>query len=86
MEKETFQQSQQGSGSAESTGQERKEQWNNSADMDQQQKENIAKEIGEEKDAVIDVKDTGGLTGRDDQAGGSGDGMESQNTNQPTDI
>ena len=85
MEKEQLQQGQQGSGSAESIGKDRKAQWNESADMSEQDKADIAAEIGVDKDAVVDIKSTGGLSGRDDNAGGSGDGMENQSTGQATD-
>ena len=85
MEKEQLQQGQQGSGSAESLGKDRKDQWNESADMTEQDKEAIAAEIGVDKDEVADIKSLGGLSGRDDNAGGSGDGMENQSTGQATD-
>lgn len=86
MEKEQLQESQQGSGAAEALGKERPAEWNNSADISEQDKAGIAAEVGEDKDRIVDVKDLGGLSGADDNAGGSGDGMEKQSTGQPTDI
>jgi hypothetical protein len=86
MEKEELQQGRQGSGAAEAVGKDRPAEWNESADMSKQDKAAIAAEIGEDKDKVVDVKSTGGLSGRDDYAGSSGDGMEGQSTRQATDV
>jgi hypothetical protein len=44
----------------------------------------MASQIGEKKDNVTTIADMGGLSGRDDSAGGSGDRMEDQSTNQET--
>ncbi|HYE54246.1 MAG TPA: hypothetical protein VD996_05360 [Chitinophagaceae bacterium] len=76
--------SQQGTGSAENTGQDRSTQQNNAARLSDQQKQDIAREIGEERDEVADVQDMGTLSGRDDASGGSGDDMEGQDTGRET--
>ena len=78
-------QSQPGSGSAENRGENRVYQGHNKTDISEQEKKDIAAEIGEDSNKVADLKDTGALSGRDDAAGGSGDRMEEQSTGQATD-
>ena len=80
--KEQFQQSQSGSGSAEQTGRERSEQ---QVSPDTGQKQDIASQIGEYQESISSVRETGGLSGRDDASGGSGDRMERESSNERTD-
>lgn len=79
------QQAQQGSGSAENIGQQRSAQQNTNAILSDEEKQNLAAQLGEGPNAVVGLKDLGALSGRDDTAGGSGDGMESQSTGDATD-
>jgi hypothetical protein len=72
-----------GSGSAENKGQSRQEQMNRTNDQ-LQDKQNIAREIGEDPSRIASVRDTGALSGRDDSAGGSGDRMEEESSGDPT--
>lgn len=83
-QKEQFQQSQAGSGSAEQTGRERAAQQQN-LQPGNNEKQDIASQIGEDRNRVSSIRETGGLSGRDDAAGGSGDRMENENSNEPTD-
>ena len=82
--KEQFQQSQSGSGSAEQTGRERSEQ-QQPLSPDQEQKQDIASQIGEDQNSISSIRETGGLSGRDDASGGSGDRMERESSNEMTD-
>ena len=77
--------SQQGSGSAENQDQSRKEQLNRFNDATHQDKEDVAREIGEATENIAGLKDLGAMSGRDDASGGSGDGMENEHTRHRTD-
>jgi hypothetical protein len=83
--KETFQQAQQGSGSAENMGQDRSAQQNSNTVLSDEEKQNLAAQMGEGPNAVVGLKDLGALSGRDDASGGSGDRMEDQSTGAATD-
>lgn len=83
--KETFHQTQQGSGSAENIGQDRSSQVNQTANLSEPEKEDIAAQIGEDPGSIADLKEMGALSGRDDLAGGSGDRMEEESTGSQTD-
>ncbi|HEV7334308.1 MAG TPA: hypothetical protein VGN63_24965 [Flavisolibacter sp.] len=85
QKKEQFQQSQSGTGSAEQTGRDRTEQQQQIIDLDNEQKQDIANQIGENSNAVSSIGETGHLSGRDDAAGGSGDRMENESSNERTD-
>lgn len=87
MEKDndSLQQSQQGTGSSENKGQERSTQLNNKTDLSQEERQNIADEIGEAPEAIASLKDIGALSGRDDNAGAPGDRMEDESTGRETD-
>jgi hypothetical protein len=80
-----MQPAQQGSGSAENKGQDRDARQNSKTVISDQERQNLAAQLGEGPNAVVGLKDLGALSGRDDAAGGSGDGMESQNTGDATD-
>ena len=73
-------QQQGGSGSAEHTDCSRDEQKLANTNLGDEERSDIAAQIGEEKDSITTISDLGGLSGRDDAAGGSGDRMEGQNT------
>lgn len=79
-------QQQGGTGSAEQTNLDRKEQKATSADISENEKSDIASQIGESKGDVRTISDLGGLSGRDDSAGGTGDRMERESTNEATDT
>ena len=82
---EQFQRGQQGSGSAENIGQDREKQFNQKADISNEEKQDIEAQLGKGAVPVADIKDLGGLSGADDSAGGFGDGMTQENTGKPTD-
>ncbi|MBD0278898.1 MAG: hypothetical protein ICV51_19700 [Flavisolibacter sp.] len=79
-----FQQGQQGSGSSENTGRDRTEQRNAHTELNKQERQEIAGEMGQGPNRIADLKDMGALSGRDDAAGGSGDEMENENTGKAT--
>ena len=83
--RESLQQGQEGSGSAENTGATRAAQNAPLTDLSTQEKQDIAREIGEDGDAVVSVKDLGQLSGRDDASGGMNDEMERSSTGEATD-
>lgn len=82
--KEQFQRAQQGSGSAENMGESRDKQVNRTEDLSKQEKTDIAAKMGKGPNPVEDIEDMGKLSGRDDYAGGFGDGMSQQSTGEPT--
>ena len=82
--KAPFQTSQEGSGSAENRGQERNQQQAENLKLNQQERQNIGNQLGNDKSRVADLDDLGSNSGRDDNAGGSGDRMEDQSTGQGT--
>ncbi len=83
--RESLQAGQQGSGSAENTGQERHDQTQPLTNLSSAQKQDIADEIGEDADGVASIKDLGQWSGRDDASGGVNDGMEGSSTGEETD-
>ena len=78
--KGSFQQGQQGSGSAENTGRSREEQQNPVTNLSKQQRQDIAGEMGSGPNPVADLQDMGALSSRDDAAAGSGHRMENEST------
>jgi hypothetical protein len=83
--KAPFQTSQEGTGSAENRGQERNQQQAQNTKLNQQERQDIGDQLGSDKNRVADLDDLGMNSGRDDNAGGSGDQMEDQSTGQGTD-
>ena len=83
--KDQFEKAQQGSGSAENIGQERQAQQAGNAVLSDEEKQNLAAQLGEGPNAIVGLKDLGALSGRDDAAGGMGDGMEGESTGEATD-
>ena len=79
------QQTQQGTGSAENTGQERSQQFNEMSELSLEERMNVADQIGIPARDVIDASATGTSSGRDDLSGGSGDRMEEESTGEATD-
>lgn len=82
--KQDQQQSSGGSGSAENKGQRRSDQKNKTTSISNEDRQKIAGEMGKGTNRIADIEDLGGLSGRDDSSGGSGDRMEDRNTNQGT--
>ena len=80
--KDSLQNRQQGSGSAENTGREREAQKNQKTELNKQERQEIAGEMAQGPNPVADLRAMGGCSGRDDAAGGSGDRMEQENTNE----
>lgn len=78
-------QSQPGSGSAENKNESRTEQLNRRMDDTTEDKEEVAHQIGEATSHIAGLKDMGSMSGRDDAAGTSGDGMEDEHTGKRTD-
>jgi hypothetical protein len=79
------QQSQPGTGSAENTGRDREEQMHKKTDLSENERKDIASEIGEDPDKIASIRDTGAMSGRDDASGGTADRMEQQSTGEATD-
>jgi hypothetical protein len=84
-ERDDLQQGQPGTGSAENTGQERNQQFNEMTELSLEERMKVADQIGVPVDNVADASQTGAMSGRDDAAGGSGDRMEDLSTGQDTD-
>ena len=82
--KAPFQTSQEGSGSAESRGQNRNEQQAKNTKLNSQEKRDVASQLGKGKNRVADLDDLGMRSGRDDASGGSGDRMEDESTGKDT--
>jgi hypothetical protein len=82
--KQNQQQSLHGSGSAENKGQDRSAQKSRSTNISQEERQKIAGQMGKGPNRIADIKDLGGMSGRDDSSGGSGDRMEDQSTDQGT--
>jgi hypothetical protein len=78
-------QGQGGSGSAENIGQPREAQKAQMTHVDEQQKKDIAEQTGLKPDDILGLDETGATSGRDDFAGGSGDDMESTDSDAGTD-
>ena len=83
--KKNIESSQQGSGSAENKGQDRNAQQNSKTVLSDEERQNLAAQMGEGPNAMVGLKDMGALSGRDDASGGSGDRMENESTGVPTD-
>jgi hypothetical protein len=79
------QQSQQGTGSAEHKDQSRTAQQNTSAEISEQEKQDIASQVKEPVKNITDIRGVGGMSGRDDAAGGAGERMDDESTGKPTD-
>ena len=77
-------QQQGGTGSAEQTGRDRQKQKMPTTDMTEKEKADVASQISESKNISRTIADIGGMSGRDDAAGGSGDRMENESTNKST--
>jgi hypothetical protein len=75
-----------GSGSAENVGRSREDQKNQDFNLDEGAKNDIADQIGVDKSNIADLQDLGAGSGRDDLAGGFGDGMINQSTDEATDV
>ena len=82
--KEEQQRSQQGSGSAENRGESREAQKAQNTVVGTEERKNIADQAGLQPEDIIDVQDTGALSGRDDASGGSGDDMAGAGTGDAT--
>ena len=76
---------QQGSGSAENSGDNREAQKAKYTQTDKEERKDLAQEAGLGRKRLTDLDEMGALSGRDDYAGGSGDEMSDQSTNQDTD-
>ncbi|MGV3656446.1 MAG: hypothetical protein ACO1NX_00775 [Chitinophagaceae bacterium] len=74
----------QGTGSAEQTGRNREAQ-QAKTDMSKEERKDVAGEGGIGRKHIATQKDLGTDSGRDDYAGGSGDDMSTQSTNERTD-
>ncbi len=79
-----MQASQQGSGSAENRGQDRADQLS-PATGEAPRTEKIKESLGNDSGRLSSIRELGGLSGRDDISGGSGNRMEEQSTGQQTD-
>ena len=82
---ESNRQGQGGSGSAENKGQSRQDQLSQSMSIGSDERQDIADQTGLKPEDIADLQDVGGMSGRGDAAGGSGDDMENTSTNEGTD-
>ena len=73
-----------GSGSAENGDRDRTDQIVKNTDASQNRQE-IEDALGSDAKRLTSLQDMGAFSGRDDVAGGSGDGMEDQHSGQSTD-
>ena len=73
-----------GSGSAENKGESREAQKAQMTNIPEQERKDIADQTGLKPDDIVDLQQTGALTGRDDAAGGSGHGMTGTSSNEGT--
>jgi hypothetical protein len=78
-------QGQGGSGSAENKGQSRQDQLSKAMSIGSDERQDIADQTGLKPEDIADLQDVGGMSGRGDAAGGSGDNMENTSTNEGTD-
>jgi hypothetical protein len=85
MNNNSNRQQQGGTGSAEQTGRDRSEQQSQKTHISDDDKQDIASAIGEDSSRISTIEELGGLSGRDDSSGGTGDHMEQQSSNEPTD-
>jgi hypothetical protein len=85
MKKEDLQGSHQGTGSAENKGEDRQQQKNRTTNLTNNDLEDTAHQAGLGRDRMADIEDLGGMSGRDDYAGGDGEGMSRENSNDRTD-
>jgi hypothetical protein len=76
---------QQGSGSAENRGDSRESQKAQYTQTDKDERKDLAEQAGLGRKRMSDLDELGALSGRDDYAGGSGDDMSNQSTNEETD-
>lgn len=75
---------QQGTGSAENTGSNRQEQFNELSELSLEERMAVADRIGVPASDVSDAAALGTASGRDDLAGGFNDGMEEESTGEET--
>ena len=84
MKKQDIQSSQQGTGSSENRNDIRDAQKNQTAYPDNNQEQDLAHQAGLGRERMSSIEEMGGLSGRDDYAGGDNDGVSDQNTNERT--
>jgi len=84
MKKEDLQSSQQGTGSAENQGENRDRQKSQTTNVSNNQQNDLSRQAGLGRNRMTDIDDLGGMSGRDDYAGGDNDNMSNQNTNERT--
>ena len=82
---ENVPQQQQGTGSAENVGSDRKEQFNELSELSLEERIAVADQIGIPVENVSDAAALGAMSGRDDLAGGPNDGMDEESTGDETD-
>jgi hypothetical protein len=85
FDRENGGQPQQGTGSAENRGRDRKEQFNELSELSLEERMKVADQIGIPVENISDAASLGTMSGRDDAAGGSGDRMEEESTGEETD-
>ena len=84
-DREKTQQDQQGTGSAENLGMNRREQFNQFSEISLEERIAVADQIGVPVESETYAAATGAMSGRDDAAGGSNDDMEEESTGEETD-
>lgn len=83
MKREDNERLQQGTGSAENTGEDREVQKNQMFSLNKEKRKNIARQGGLGRKRITDPNNLGALSERDDYADSSDDDMSDQSTEQP---
>jgi len=81
---ENSKQVQQGTGSAENTGRDRNEQKQPLTNINDQQRNDFGKDLDEGTHKITDLGELGMQGGREDHAGGFGDGMKDESSGERT--
>lgn len=85
MKKEDLQNSQQGTGSAEDNGESGNAQKNQAKNISNSQNTDMSREAGLGSNRITDVEEMGGLSGRNDFAGGDRDDLSNEDLNAAND-
>jgi hypothetical protein len=85
MKREDLQSSQQGSGSAENKGEGREQQKNQTANISNTERSDMAYQAGLGRDRITSVEELGGMSGRDNYAGSEPDDLSNEDLNAAND-
>lgn len=85
MKKEDIQNAQQGTGSAENKNENRNDQKNKTADVSNTKQNDLARQAGLGRHRMTDIEDLGGMSGRENYAGGDNDDLDNKDLNASND-